>query len=104
MPPAKPNIIDYTRLRSFTAGDPQTERELGGLYRITAEALLARLELSLQNPEEWSRNCHSLKGASVNLGIVEVGRLAARGEKALPSIRLLEQLKTASRDAARQLT
>lgn len=96
-PPAgdKPMLIDYVRLRSFTGSDVEAERDILDLFRSTAEQLLERLDAALDDSERWARECHSLKGASLNLGVMKLGKLAEAAEASPPSKRRLSQLKSA---------
>ncbi len=73
--------VDAARLDAVTDGDRQLARELGSLYLTTAERYCAELERATE-PAEVSRIAHALKGASRNLGITAVARLAERIEKA----------------------
>ena len=44
---------------------------------------------------DWSRPAHALKGASANIGALEVARLAAEAEHATPSAERLARLDQA---------
>ncbi|WP_088561239.1 Hpt domain-containing protein [Arboricoccus pini] len=96
-------VIDYSRLRSFTGDDIGAERDIIELYKTTAEQVLARLATALNDPHAWSRECHSLKGASINLGVLELGRLAAEAEMTPPSLKTLNILRSAYADLANEV-
>lgn len=57
-------LINYTRLRSITAGDAEIEKMLFGLFVETARRVLD----SLQAGGDWKNLVHELKGAAANLG------------------------------------
>ena len=99
MPQPLPIALD--RLLSFTDGDGQLERELASLYLATAGLYLEELRSSFGRAEAWSRAAHTLKGASANIGAVEVARLAARAEHAAPSPDLLAKLGEALEEVRR---
>jgi HPt (histidine-containing phosphotransfer) domain-containing protein len=80
---------------SFTDGDPQLERELGSLYLASAGLYLEEMRAALRAGGDWRGAAHSLKGASANIGAVEVAALAAEAEKAAPSPELLRRLAQA---------
>lgn len=90
MPVSAP--IDLARLREFTDGDRQLERELSALYVETAAVYIGQMRGALDDPEAWARAAHALKGASVNIGAVELAESAARAERVEPSPELLEEL------------
>lgn len=90
MPSSPP--IDLARLREFTDGDRQLERELSALYVETAAVYIQQMRAALDDSEAWGRAAHALKGASVNIGAVEMAEAAARAERAAPSPALLEEL------------
>lgn len=87
--------IALEHLTSFTDGDPQLERELGLLYLASAGLYLEELRAALRNGGDWRGAAHSLKGASANIGAVEVAALAAKAEKAAPSPELVRCLAEA---------
>ncbi|MGD9508388.1 MAG: response regulator [Geminicoccaceae bacterium] len=93
--PMPPKPLDLTRLASFTEGDQQLGRELTELYLSTARGYLDELRQSLVGRGDWSRAAHSLKGASANIGAVEMARLAAEAEHAAASPERLTRLELA---------
>lgn len=90
MPPEAP--LDLARLREFTDGDRQLERELATLYVETAAVYIGQMREALDDPIAWSRAAHALKGASVNIGAVELAETAARAERSEPNPALLDEL------------
>ena len=86
--------LDIERLTSFTDGDLQLERELTTLFLSTADVYLDEMRRSLGGGD-WSRPAHALKGASANIGALEVARLAAEAEHATPSAERLARLDQA---------
>jgi HPt (histidine-containing phosphotransfer) domain-containing protein len=85
--------IDTARFESFTAGDPELERELGALFLTTAAHLLDRLRRSLGSPGDWRDAAHALKGASSNIGAPLLAELAERAERLDGSPALLAELE-----------
>jgi HPt (histidine-containing phosphotransfer) domain-containing protein len=84
--------IELSRLRSFSGGDPALEHELCTLYLATADRYLEAMASALRGQADWSSTAHALKGASANLGAVEVARLAAAAEHKLPSADTLDAI------------
>lgn len=90
---AETDEIDLARLRSFTQGDDQLERELGALFIATAEAHLREMERALHGSIGWAATAHALKGASANIGAVRLADLAAEAERSAPNPAMLERLR-----------
>ncbi len=86
--------LDLERLREFTNGDRQLERELATLFVESAAVYIGQMRGALDDPEGWSRAAHALKGASVNIGAVEIARTAARAERTAPDPALVEELES----------
>jgi HPt (histidine-containing phosphotransfer) domain-containing protein len=93
-PSAMPKLapIALAHFASFTDGDPQLERELSSLYLATADLYLAEMRAALSGGGDWSRAAHALKGASANLGAVDMARLAAEAEMMPPDAERLAAL------------
>ena len=87
--------IDLAHFTSFTNGDEQLERELSSLYMTTADTRLDEMRQALAAGLPWDGPAHELKGASANLGAVEVAALAAEAETATPSEAQLSRLMAA---------
>jgi DNA-binding response OmpR family regulator len=90
--PGEGDAIDVARLTSFTQGDGQLERELGTLFIATAEGHLREMERALEGKAGWAATAHALKGASANIGAVQLARLAAEAERCAPSAEMLARL------------
>lgn len=90
-----PDIVDFGRLQSFTAGDPALEVELCGLFVETATRYLDELAQHQGDQQGWSKTVHSLKGAAGNFGAVAVAELAKRAEHEAPDDAMLAQLQAA---------
>src|SRR5690606_10099963 len=72
-----------------------SRRALTELYLSTARGSLDELRRSLVGRGDWSRPAHALKGASANLGAVEMARLAAEAEHTAASPERLTRLELA---------
>jgi CheY-like chemotaxis protein/HPt (histidine-containing phosphotransfer) domain-containing protein len=90
--PDEASPIDLAHFESFTDGDEQLERELITIYLSTAVSYLAEMREALVAGAPWDRPAHSLKGASANLGAVEVAALAKAAEHAAPDPEYLKRL------------
>jgi HPt (histidine-containing phosphotransfer) domain-containing protein len=101
MPTNRTEAMRVERLQEFTDGDAQLERELSSLYLSTATLYLDEMRASLTNAEEWRRTAHALKGASGNIGAVEVARLAAEAERSDPAPDRLAGLEDALEEVRR---
>lgn len=100
-PPMLQPPVAIERLSAFTDGDPQLEQELASLYLATAGVYLAEMRAALRDGRDWGGPAHSLKGASVNIGAVEMARLAEDAEAAAPSPEGLARLERALEAARR---
>ncbi|MEK0081756.1 response regulator [Benzoatithermus flavus] len=87
--------VAIERLLAFTDGDLQLEQELVSLYLATAGVYLDEMRMALDGGADWNRPAHGLKGASDNIGAVEMARLAAAAEMAPPSPAELARLEQA---------
>ncbi len=74
--------VDLTRLNEFTEGDKDTEQMVINLFLDTAYESFDMLKnAQLQdNPEDWSKAAHSMKGASGNLGAMALHSLCSDAE------------------------
>jgi HPt (histidine-containing phosphotransfer) domain-containing protein len=86
-------LVDFDRLQSFTDGDKVLEAELTTLFTQTAEHYLAGLAAAVDDHAAWRSFAHSLKGASSNIGAVEMAQLSAMAERTPPSQTGLEALQ-----------
>ncbi len=98
---ASPIALEH--FTSFTDGDEQLERELSSLYLATAGTYVAEMRAALAAGQPWEDPAHSLKGASANIGAVEVAALAAEAEAAQPSEIQLGRI-TAALDTVRRFS
>lgn len=94
-PMPRPIPIALDRITSFTDGDAQLERELGSLYLATARLYVDEMRAALGSGTGWTQVAHTLKGASANIGAVEMARLATEAEKAGPSSDQLARIEEA---------
>lgn len=88
-----PTLMDFTRLATFTDGDPALAGELAELFMRTAAGYLAELESALGRHEHWSAVAHGLKGACGNFGAVAMAELAKTAEHRLPDPAILRELE-----------
>jgi CheY-like chemotaxis protein/HPt (histidine-containing phosphotransfer) domain-containing protein len=91
----QPASFEIDRLNSFTAGDPQLERELISLYLATAGVYLDEMRGALGGGGGWAKAAHALKGASGNIGAAAVASLAGDAETCGPSPDRLAKLAAA---------
>lgn len=71
-------VLEVGFLESLFDGDPETLREIVGVFRATIPAQFAALEHALdRGPEEVRRNAHTLKGALRQIGARESAHHAA---------------------------
>lgn len=77
-------VLDRNQLLELTDGDEQFEHELLDTYRASVTNILARLRASLAAGEltQVMREAHALKGASLNVGALAMGRCAGTIEEA----------------------
>ena len=87
--------LQLDRLREFTDGDEQLERELVSLFLSTAGLYLDELRDRLDEPAVWRRSAHALKGASANIGASRLQLLAEEAERAGPASDRLADLDDA---------
>ena len=75
---AKPPV-DLARLRRFTLGNVELEREIIGLFATQAPIMLEALTQA-RTERAWRDAAHTLKGSSGSIGAWLVADAAARGE------------------------
>lgn len=77
-------VLDRHHLLDLTDGDAEFERELIDTYRASATAILSRLRAGLSAGEltQVMREAHALKGASINIGAMAMGKCAGAIEAA----------------------
>jgi HPt (histidine-containing phosphotransfer) domain-containing protein len=71
--------VDLSRLRRFTLGNIELEREIIGLFAVQAPIMMDALVKARTN-SEWRDATHTLKGSSASVGAWLVADAAARGE------------------------
>lgn len=74
--------INLEQLRSFTDGDPEEEKLLAQLFIDQANEMIQLLAESTQKEacETWKSAAHRFKGASGNLGAMQLHHLCKRAE------------------------
>jgi HPt (histidine-containing phosphotransfer) domain-containing protein len=71
--------VDLARLRRFTLGNIELEREIIGLFAVQAPIMMDAL-VKARTDGEWRDATHTLKGSSASIGAWLVAEAAARGE------------------------
>ncbi|MCB2055472.1 MAG: Hpt domain-containing protein [Geminicoccaceae bacterium] len=89
------DLLDPSRLADIVDGDIELEADFVDLYLRVAAEHLVEMRARLTDGRDWSGAAHALKGASLNLGAVRVGRLAQTAEHAPPSAECLAELSAA---------
>lgn len=74
--------LDVVRLHEFTEGDKDMERMVINLFLETAYETLDTLKAAreMSDMESWSKAAHKLKGASGNLGAMDLHKLCSDAE------------------------
>ncbi len=73
--------VDLLRLREITAGDSDLERELISVYLQTSSELLAALEATQSDLDQFRETAHTFKGASGNIGATMLYELLRSAEE-----------------------
>jgi HPt (histidine-containing phosphotransfer) domain-containing protein len=71
--------VDLLRLRRFTLGNVELEREIIGLFAVQAPIMMDAL-VKARTERDWRDATHTLKGSSASIGAWLVAEAAARGE------------------------
>ena len=76
-------VMDWERLRMFTDGDPEEEKELIAMFTTYAEESLEILKARCLDgeDEEWKKAAHKLKGSAANLGAQALSDVCFEAEK-----------------------
>jgi len=75
-------IMDWDRLRMFTDGDPEEEKELIEMFITYAEESLGVLRNCQEGEdEEWGKAAHKLKGSAANLGAEVLSDICMEAEQ-----------------------
>lgn len=78
----KSEIMDWDRLRMFTDGDPEEEKELIEMFMTyAAESLDILRNCEDGEDEEWKKAAHKLKGSAANLGAQALSELCKTAEQ-----------------------
>ena len=85
--------LDRVRFEEATGGDRDLALELAELYLDTAEGYLSEMLRILDRDGDWSGPAHALKGASANLGISKMQKLAMQAEHSEPNAALMQELR-----------
>lgn len=103
-------VLDWDRLRMFTDGDPEEERQLVEMFITYAEETLAILKERCVDgaDEEWKKAAHKLKGSAANLGAQALSDKCFAAEKEFDSDsghkkEILENILTAYRQVTEAL-
>jgi histidine phosphotransfer protein HptB len=74
--------VDLAALREITGGDADIERELFETFLQSATECVAALKAGypLGRKDEWRKQAHALKGASLNLGAARLGQLCGEAQ------------------------
>lgn len=90
--------IAMEQFASFTDGDKQIERELSTLFLVTARHYLDQMRAVVQTGGDWRQPAHALKGASANIGAVQLAALAVEAEGMPANKEILAGLEEALED------
>lgn len=76
-------IIDWARIRLFTDGNQDEEKELIDMFILYADETLKILETSSKSEENhiWQQASHKLKGSAANLGANRLSEICYQAEK-----------------------
>lgn len=80
MTPALP-LLDRDHLKSMTGGDTSLALEIIEIFREQT-CLWTRLMDPKAEPRQWADAAHTLKGACLSIGALELARACERAEKA----------------------
>jgi HPt (histidine-containing phosphotransfer) domain-containing protein len=78
-PTDAPPPFDLSRLRRFTLGNIELEREIIGLFASQAPIMMDAL-VKARTETEWRDATHTLKGSSASVGAWLIAEAAARSE------------------------
>ncbi len=76
------HIMDWERLRMFTEGDAEEERELIEMFMVYAQESLQELRVHFHSgdSDEWKKAAHKLKGSAANLGAEKLSAVCLKAE------------------------
>lgn len=83
---AEIQVFDWNRLREFTDGDPQEEKEIIDIFIESLQADLGYLQTSYdqKNFEEWDGWVHKLYGACSHIGANSMAEICDEGQTLFP--------------------
>lgn len=83
---AESHIFDWSRLREFTDGDPQEEKEIINIFIESLQTDLGCLQTSYDqaNYEEWDGWVHKLYGACSHIGAHSMAEICDEGQTLFP--------------------
>ncbi len=92
------NIIDLQRLQEISGGDSEFEKEILESYLVDAQEQIAAVKDAIEKADftKIKHHAHQLKGASGNVGALEIQKLGLELEKLSAiqdTINLIESLK-----------
>lgn len=75
--------VNLDNVREMLGNDPEREKELYGIFFVSAEENINIMHASCaQGAEEsWRTQAHALKGMSLNLGAAKLGEICATAQK-----------------------
>ena len=71
--------VDLDQLRLMTSGDAALAAEALGIFRSQAD-LWGRMLASVGDRQAWTDACHTIKGAALSVGAIDLGAACARAE------------------------
>ena len=74
-------LLDRDHLKAMTGGDKELALEVIGIFREQT-GLWTRLLDPKAEPKQWADAAHTMKGACLSVGALELARVCERAEKA----------------------
>lgn len=73
----------FENLTLITGGDPALEVDLLETFLLTSREYIDRLHIAndTNDPEEWKKEAHGLKGGCYNLGADDLGKICEQAQK-----------------------
>lgn len=77
-----PSVVDLSRIRTFSEGDPEVEKELIRLFREQSRKHILNLSKALENNdhEAWCTAAHTFKGGALSIGADRLGSLCGEAQ------------------------
>ena len=72
--------VDLDQLRLMTSGDAALAAEALGIFRSQAD-LWGRMLANVGDRQAWTDACHTIKGAALSVGAIDLGEACARAEE-----------------------